>query len=1013
MLKSENSKEFCNRKLSFYIGGRIMWPEIILSLSLAVGEAICTEILEKKKKNELHKELHKIIEKNFDCFKNSPLNTGEMHYLITSRQFIELLRNYYFTLYDGVGNKDYCNNIVIYICKRCKNIKEDEVNKFVERIESTYNNYLMNIIEKNTQLYALFQILTISHRAIIQKITESEENILNYMESLNREDIAITDEVIDKYHEICNLAYSKIRFTGISVAEKKELQCLDDFYVENTFSYYNKEIKQFCNQDDDMLLNLSINNYFDYCNKIVLLGAAGLGKSTTLNYIFCNYEKLFEEKVVKIKIDLKEYAGHICEKKFSILECLCDEFLRRVPRNMIDKKSSEKLIAKYLDDGKCLIILDALDEIPNQSKRNKVRDAVENFCNIYYMNRFIITSREAGYLRNRFDDSFIHIRINNFTDDQIKEYSRKWRSKNLSQRSFDEFWEKFNEEIEKSKCRELVRNPIVLILALVVFDIEKNLPNQRVEFYKKCIETFLIIREDRKDAFDMNEKIKGILGDDLVVPRIAFYKFENIIEVVDYKFTRKELETSILKAIDVTDERNWFEPVKEYTKYLVDRTELIREIDEDSYDFAHKTFYEYFLAVYYSRTLETKQLIEQLNSWIGDSNFDELARLIIEVIIDKNDLKQHKDIIEFLFKNIEQIKIQNEKDKGCKTEENYQNKKNNKYDMIYILVELYNCNMLQPKFHSRYNDFILRNAELVSNYYPLRPIFYKNRNRFTVKYDCKVLAEIFLDIYSKNNQEKYVIINTLFFLDQPFKDQLLEENDLFINNVYELFLRSSSQKMVLQNDESKAIVEADKLIKLRSYFMVEKMDYVNNSPEIFLSLLKICVDLGDYVDFDSCISFQFKPNTLFTKFLGPIDLCRLFLNCFDSPESFLALISSILQCAKGRVNYLLVYLFNCSDGKLRSLIGKLSEAEMIQAKENCFQIASLFYESLDYDIFYRKINSMNVYNKNFNDLYKSQFEDYKKREMKLERRNIEKLLKNEMRFINENINPPAVMERIV
>lgn len=990
-----------------------MWPDIILSISISVGEAICIEILEKIKKNETQKELHKIIDKNFDCFENSTLNSGEMNYLIRSRQFVELLRNYYFTLHDGVGNKDYCNNIVIYICKRCENINEDEVNEFVERIETTYNNYLIKIIAKNTQLYALFQILTISHRAIIQKITESEENILNYMESLNREDTAITDEVIDKYHEICNLAYSKIRFTGISVAEKKELQCLDDFYVENTFSYYNKEIKQFCNQDDDMLLNLSISNYFDYCNKIVLLGAAGLGKSTTLNYIFCNYEKLFEEKVVKIKIDLKEYAGHICEKKFCILQCLCDEVLRRVPRNVIDKKSSEKLIAKYLEDGKCLIILDALDEIPNQSRRNKVRDEVENFCNIYYMNRFIITSREAGYLRNRFDDSFIHIRINNFTDDQIKEYSKKWRSKNFSQKSFDEFWEKFDEEIAKSKCRELVRNPIVLILALVVFDIEKNLPNQRVEFYKKCIETFLIIREDRKEAFNMNEKIKGILGDDLVVPRIAFYKFENLMEVVDYKFTRKELETSILKAIDVSDERNWFEPVKEYTKYLVDRTELIREIDEDSYDFAHKTFYEYFLAVYYSRTLETKQLIEQLNLWIGDSNFDELARLIIEVIIDKNDLKQHKDIIEFLFKNIEQIKIQNEKNKGCITEENYRNKKNNKYDMLCILVELYNSNMLKPRFYSRYYDFILRNSELVSSKFPLRPFFYKTRNRIKVKYDCTILAEMFLEIYNQNEKEKYVIINTLFFLDKPFLDQLLKQNDLFINNVHKLFLNTRSQKMVSQNFESKTIIDTDELIELRSYFMVEKIDYVNNCPEIFLSLLKICIDLDDYVEFVRCISLRFMPNTLFTKFIDPIHLCHLFINCFDNPESFLALICSILQCAKGKVNYLLTYLFSCNDEQLKNLIEKTSEEEINHAKENCIQIASLLCESLHYDAFYKTINSMNMYNKNFSGLYKCQFEDYQKREIMLGKREIEKLLKNEMRFKNENINPPAVMERIV
>jgi len=79
-----------------------------------------------------------------------------------------------------------------------------------------------------------------------------------------------------------------------------------------------------------------------------------------------------------------------------------------------------------LDNGKCLVILDALDEIPTLAIRNKVRDEIAIFCGLYYLNRFIISTREAGYLRNRFDETFLHIKINQFSDYQIRKYSENW-----------------------------------------------------------------------------------------------------------------------------------------------------------------------------------------------------------------------------------------------------------------------------------------------------------------------------------------------------------------------------------------------------------------------------------------------------------------------------------------------------------------------------------------------------------------------------------------------------------
>ena len=364
---------------------------------------------------------------------------------------------------------------------------------------------------------------------------------------------------------------------------------------------------------------IKLKNIFDFGNKVVVVGGAGYGKTTTLNYLFCNYEKIYELFPLKIKIDLKEYAEEISTNKCDILSCIAKQFNKKSKRSGASTEITEALISNFLEQGKCLVIFDALDEIATQSARNTVRTEIANFCELYYLNRFIISTREVGYLKNKFDDSFIHLKINKFNLSQIKAYSKNWYKihigKKYNKAEFEQFWNDFLSESDKARCRELIENPIILILALVVFDIDQKLPNRRIKFYKKCIQTFLFEREDRKAAIELSKNVKNILSMDMVLPRVAHYKYQRTNESVSYKFTNSELKRSIFDAIEVSDIINWANDVDEYIKYLIERTELIGEIDEDVLDFAHKTFYEYFLALYFSLQLETNKLQRQLLKW--------------------------------------------------------------------------------------------------------------------------------------------------------------------------------------------------------------------------------------------------------------------------------------------------------------------------------------------------------------------------------------------------------------
>ncbi len=943
-----------------------MWGDIILSLVTSVGEAIVTKKLDGKKLKKFNDELYRKIYELFTSFADSSLDCSDFGRLIESNSFYEMLRNYFCTLKDGSSKEEYFNKLEKFIIKECITCNPIEVRQFVKKIEELYNQFLDKVINNSVELNAFFQLITISHREIIGKIIESEDNMMRYIKSLNKKSINIVESEIESYHNICISEYGLIKFSGIEGVENKKPQNINEYYVENTFSYYYREILDTYKCDNSEIAILRLNEFFNYNNKVILIGGAGLGKSTTLNYLFCNYEILFGVKAVKIKIDLKEYAKDIVEDKRDILWCLSIEFSKRISKKKYKLDDIENILSCYLDEGKCLIILDALDEIPSQAIRDKVRDEIANFSQVYFHNRLIISTREVGYLKNRFDDSFLHIKINDFDDDQLKKYSSNWFTANYKKSEFEEFWEKFNLEIDRSKCREIIRNPIVLILALIIFDIEKNLPNRRVDFYKKCIKTFLEVRENRKAAFIMDRDLRNLLGDDSIVPKVAYYKFNKVKDDIGYRFTNEEFKEAIIKAIEVVNIRNWIDTVNQFAKYMIDRTELIKEIDENVLDFTHKTFYEYFLAVYFSKEYDHNDLMELLLEWIGDSNYDELARLIVEVVIEKNDSNQHKKLVNYLFEKINMLNTLNKKENA------------KAIDIFSIISDLYRNEQLLAKFHEQYNKCILYNSNLINRL--------NNRSRMREKkevlYDSAVLAEIFTCIINENEGELSLLIDAMYYLDDEFRDEVVRRSNNRLAEVALLFewVRKFCNKEMREKREKREKSQVISIEYLKKYLINGGKNFLLTFPSVFISYVDlICLDDTKEVN-QILFNYSFSPSNVFKYYTSPKVLYTLISNSFSSWKEFLLLLICLIQCAKESTNFLIGFVFDDIrrvEGKDENLdnqsdyIHKIMEIWSMLNKTNCFEE------------FVTIIESHGLFNDKYLIIYKQLYDDYQLREKSL------------------------------
>lgn len=462
-----------------------------------------------------------------------------------------------------------------------------------------------------------------------------------------------------------------------------------------------------------------------------------------------------------------------------------------------------------------------------------------------------------------------------------------------------------------------------------------------MEFYKKCIDTFLYVREDRKSAFKMTDQLRSILGDDLVVPRIAHYKFEKSNSDCEYRFSRSELEHAILEALQVTDPTNWIYHVQQYAKYLIDRTELLGEVDEEIYDFAHKTFFEYFLARYYAKVLPPAKLKDLLRDWLGDANNDELARLIIEVVVEKNDSSQHQEVIDFIFGLLDQSWA------NCRTCDAFAI---SPMDLFKIIINLYNNRMLQPKFYSKYYDSILKYSWIICSY---------EINR-SINCDMKLLSEFFCKKIKNNEEDFYLYINSMFFLDSNFCDNVVAT----LGEVYDKIYSLSCSCSRFQGNTSFRTVSLIEKSSIIQYFLTVRYDLLSRSPEIYLTTLSV-ISAGKRkkIDIERMIDVRFSVNSTFMIYADPHSLINNLSRGFYSPVWFLVVSTSLIMCAFNKVNYLLQYSLSRNVRDLRISADRKERLE-------CF-VATFFdiFSEKKYCDFVKKLKSISMYDERFHERY--------------------------------------------
>lgn len=378
-------------------------------------------------------------------------------------------------------------------------------------------------------------------------------------------------EIINK--DLTKYTAAKIRkcsYIRTPIINRDHSTYIYDIYVQTRLKV-RKEVVG----DDHFIANLTGND------SIVIAGNAGSGKSMFMRYLFL---KLCNVKRAKIPLFFELRDINASEKKN------LQEFLYY---NLIGSSASitEHQFLDSLKAGIFTLILDGFDEI-NHTDRKEIETQIRKIREQCPELQIIVSSRPDADQRLESWQAFQTVYVEPMDEPQATEL--------IGKIEYDaKIKEMFLREA-KGKLfqthKTFLSNPLLCIMMLVTYGQTGHIPTKRHVFYEKAFDALFSIHDTAKEGVYKRKTYSNLSVDDFRNCMSAFCIVTYLRE--QFVFTRLQFRESLKQALKLEKlEIN----IDDLTSDMIESTCLI-QIEGTDYVFTHRSFQEYFAAVFISRS---------------------------------------------------------------------------------------------------------------------------------------------------------------------------------------------------------------------------------------------------------------------------------------------------------------------------------------------------------------------------------------------------------------------------
>ncbi|MFQ4138765.1 sister chromatid cohesion protein PDS5 [Nodosilinea sp. PGN35] len=342
--------------------------------------------------------------------------------------------------------------------------------------------------------------------------------------------------------------------------------------------------------------------------RFVLLGAPGSGKTILMSYFAIAFATEGTPITLGLTSEYLPILVRISHWDQSAHTNLMD-YVRWFTTDKLNVKGLPTgFFEHWLEAGKALILLDGLDEVATESRRDEVVNQIESFLqhDAYRHNSAIITSRPAGYKQAYFrTEEFPHYDLQPFDQAKIDQFIQNWYDNRFRDREESQRRQRTLKQAlsERDRIQVLAKNPLLLTLIALIHRQNAYLPRKRHELYNRAVETLLTSWDANKNL-DYKWPLEYLKHDAVrrMMERLAYwihrYGSTGDAEggtLIDREELIRKLSHFIAKKTKIDREEATAE-AKRFLDYIRSRTGLLNEQGQDCYAFVHKTFQEYLCA---------------------------------------------------------------------------------------------------------------------------------------------------------------------------------------------------------------------------------------------------------------------------------------------------------------------------------------------------------------------------------------------------------------------------------
>lgn len=476
-----------------------------------------------------------------------------------------------------------------------------------------------------------------------------------------------------KYLENSYEKYSKIK----TLLYRTEPKFIYDFFEVPILEKSGQDFFKADNADDIL----------DISRFVIVQGTGGIGKSTLMKHLFIS--ELQNKDLIPIFIELKDINNFTNDYE---LEDIVFEKLSDLGSGL-----NRDYLIYALKSGCFLFLLDGYDEILTD-KKDYFFKKLDMFCDKYSQNYYIISSRPYSEF----------VEFQRFTILSTCSLRKEQAISLIERIDFDkDIKERFINALKDGlfeKNQSFASNPLLLNIMLMTFDNYAEIPEKLHLFYSNAFETLYSKHDATKSGY--KRELHSKLTYDLFKRVFSYFCFITYAQG-KIEFTHDELVNVLEKTFISKVEFD----VDEYVYDLVNSLCVLYR-DGLNYKFTHRSFQEYFSAVFLKELSDETmkqmgiQLIKRDPYKVShDDVFDMLydmaeerfeQNILLPILVEFEKKCTEKEKYDFYFKNIVH---------KLRFGDNYDDKN------IVLWLSKENAGDLSEFIYQSTNHYIIRNDE--------------------------------------------------------------------------------------------------------------------------------------------------------------------------------------------------------------------------------------------------------------------------------------------------------------